>query len=101
MVIPALVVAEVSYLIGSRLGAAAEAKFVASLEPMEVRAPEPEDWRRISALVHQYRDLPLGAADASVVVLADRLRTTRLMTLDHRHFSVVRNAAGKPFQLVP
>jgi hypothetical protein len=33
--------------------------------------------------------------------LAARYRTDRLLTLDHRHFRVVRSIAGKPFALLP
>ena len=101
MVIPALCVAEVCYLLGRRHGADAEARFVSSLANFRVVAPEPDDWPRIGALVRRYADLPLGAIDASVAVLADRLRTTRVVTLDRRHFSVVRNRKGRAFELHP
>jgi predicted nucleic acid-binding protein len=101
LVVPALVVCEASYVIGSRLGAKAEARFLASLSEVEVRAPEPEDWSRIAALVEEYRDLPLGGADASLMVLADRLRTRLIITLDRRDFSLVRNRDGLPFELLP
>jgi predicted nucleic acid-binding protein len=101
LVVPALVVCEASYVIGSRLGVKAEARFLASLNEVEVRAPEPEDWSRIAALVEEYRDLPLGGADASLMVLADRLRTRLIITLDRRDFSLVRNRDGLPFQLLP
>jgi predicted nucleic acid-binding protein len=36
-----------------------------------------------------------------LVVLAQRYRTDRLLTLDHRHFRVLRTQAGKPFTLLP
>jgi uncharacterized protein len=35
-------------------------------------------------LVNTYRSLPLGAADASVVAIAERLRLTDVATLDRR-----------------
>lgn len=38
----------------------------------------------------QYADLDIGLTDASIVVLARRCRTERLLTLDQRHFTVVR-----------
>jgi predicted nucleic acid-binding protein len=66
-----------------------------------VRSPEPDDWKRISALVAKYRSLPLGGTDASVIVLADRLRTSLIITLDRRDFGAVRNATGRPFELLP
>lgn len=47
------------------------------------------DTARMAALVRQYADLRLGAADASVIALAERLNITDVATLDRRHFTVV------------
>lgn len=101
LVIPAMIVNEATYLVGRDLGPAVESRFLAALADLDVRAPEPEDWKEIAALVHKYRDLPLGGADASLVVLANRLRTRLIVTLDERHFRVVTNAAGQHFELLP
>lgn len=101
MVIPALCVAEVCYLLGQRHGAEVEARFVSGLADFRVQAPEPEDWPQIAALVRSYGDLPIGATDASVAVLADRLKTKRVATLDRRHFSVIRSRDGSAFELYP
>ncbi len=101
LVIPVLVVAEVSYLASTRLGAEAEAKFVASLSDLDVEAPPPEEWIRIAELIRQYANFPLGATDASVIALAERLRTPYVLTLDHRHFRAVRPKHCEAFQLLP
>ncbi len=101
LVIPALCIAEVCYLLGKRHGPESEARFVHGLATYHVLAPEPEDWIRIGELVRRYGDLPLGTTDASVVVLAERLGTTRIVTLDRRHFSVVRNRQGEALDLSP
>ena len=101
LVIPALVITETCYLIGTRLGAAVEARFVASLADLDVRGPEASDWKRIGALVEQYANFSLGTVDGSVVVLADRLRTNLIVTLDRRHFGAVRGRSGRPFRLLP
>lgn len=93
--------AEVCYLIGTRLGPSVEARFVTTLADFDVRVPEPSDWQRIGALVKQYADFPLGGVDASVIVLAERLRTRVIVTLDRRHFGAVRGATGRPFELLP
>jgi predicted nucleic acid-binding protein len=37
-------------------------------------------------IIDRYRDLQLGLTDASLVVIAARYQTTRLLTLDERHF---------------
>ena len=96
-----MIVNEATYLVGRDLGPAVESKFLAAFANLDVRAPEPEDWKEIAALVHRYRDLPLGGADASLIVLANRLRTRLILTLDQRYFRAVKNAAGQPFELLP
>jgi predicted nucleic acid-binding protein len=48
-----------------------------------------------------YGGLRPGLADASVVVIAGAARTTRLLTLDDRHFRAVRPLWGKAFTLLP
>ena len=73
--IPALVVAEVTYIVGRRLGASVEAAFLHGLEVFQVEAPSPDEWPRIASLVEQYRNFPLGGTDASVVALAERFET--------------------------
>jgi predicted nucleic acid-binding protein len=39
--------------------------------------------------------------DASVVVLADRYGAKDILTLDERHFRVVRTRDRRPFRLLP
>lgn len=90
LVIPALVVAEAAYLVGQRLGARAEASFIRGLSELDVEAPNGADWERMGDLMERYANFPLGATDASVVALAERLDTELVITLDHRHFAAIR-----------
>jgi uncharacterized protein len=101
LVIPALVVAEVSYVIGKRLGPQAETAFLRSLEEFDVEAPSVEDWPRIAALVEEYADFPLGGIDASVVAVGERLGTDVVITLDRHHFSAVRPRHCDVLRLLP
>ena len=101
LVIPALVVAEVTYLVGSRMGADTEARFLRALASQEIEAPSTEDWSAIADLVERYADFPLGGTDASVAALAERLGTDVIVTLDRRHFGAVRRADGRAFRLLP
>ena len=101
LVVPALVVAEVCYLIASRLGSATEAQFLRGLAAVEVEAPTTEEWDSMAGLVEKYGDFPLGSTDASVAVLAERLGTDLIVTLDRRHFSAFRMTNGRAFRLVP
>jgi predicted nucleic acid-binding protein len=101
--VPQLVVAEVTYLLGKRLGWRAEARFLSDLEAGNLTT-EPvlaADWSRIAELVSTYHDLRLGTVDASVIATAERLWATTVATLDRRHFSVVRPKHVRAFELVP
>ena len=101
LIIPALVVAEATYLVGTRLGPSVEAEFLRGLGALDVEAPEPGDWTRISELVERYANFPLGGTDASVVALAERLGTETVITLDRRHFGAVRPRHCEALRLLP
>ncbi len=101
LVVPALVLAEVTYFIGTRLGPGAEARFWRGVAVLEVEAPLPDEQVRIAELVEEYGDFPLGGTDASVIALAERLDATTIVTLDHRHFGAVRPRHAAAFSLLP
>jgi predicted nucleic acid-binding protein len=101
LVVPMMVAAETAYFVGKRLGPAIEARFLAGLADFDIESPHPEDWARIAELVSQYRDFPLGGVDASVVALAERLKTDLIVTLDQRHFRAVRPRHVEAFRLLP
>ncbi len=103
LVTTALVIAEAAYLIDRQLGPAAEAALYASITSRQllVENLEDSDWERIAGLVTTYASLRLGGTDASVVTLAERLGTTRIATLNHRHFTVVRPRHADAFELLP
>jgi len=103
LLVPMLVVAEVAYLMSTRLAPAAEIAFLGNLAggtylPEPVDAP---DWLRIAELVARYRDLPLGTADASLVAAAERLGITTVASFDRRHLSVVVPSHATGFELLP
>jgi hypothetical protein len=88
---------ETSWLIETHLGPEAEASFLRSISSSGIAVEQ------LSAdeLVATYADLPLGALDASVVATAERLSATTLLTLDRRHFSIVRPSHTGSFLLLP
>ena len=59
------------------------------------------DFARMAELVRRYDDLPLGTTDASVIALAERLGIDEIVTLDHRHFRVVRPSHVEALTLLP
>jgi predicted nucleic acid-binding protein len=103
LVVPAFVAAEADFLILTRLGVEAELAFLEDLAAgtFQVESLTPEELRTAARLARQYRDLKLGLADLSVVVLVARFRTTRLLTFDDGAFRVVEPLQGGRFTLLP
>lgn len=101
---PPTVIAEACYLIDRYNGAEAEAVFLEDLAAGAyglVAGLLPEDLGRMADLVRKYSNLPLGGTDASVITLAERVGTLDIATINHRHFTVVRNLRGEAFTLYP
>ena len=100
---PILVVTEVAYLLGTRVGPDTEVRFLGDLAAGELVTEQvaPGDWLRIAELVAAYRNLPLGTVDASIVAACERVGARSIATLDRRHFSVVRPVHISGFDLLP
>ena len=60
-----------------------------------------EDLARVKSLMKQYSDQPMDLADASLVVLAERFKLRKVLTLDRRHFGVYRPRHTSYFELFP
>lgn len=97
------VLAELDYLLSTKVSqdaALALLDQVAAgayrLEPMAA-----DDVARAAEIVRQYRDLRLGLADASLVVLAERHDMLDILTLDERHFRAITGPGGRPFRILP
>jgi predicted nucleic acid-binding protein len=87
--VPAGALAEMTFLIEERLGLPALDAFLSNLSDRALSLDCGEDdFPRIRELATRYRDLPLGAVDASVVACAER-NGGRVLTLDRRDFDVV------------
>lgn len=98
-----LAVAEADYLILDRLGVDVELAFIEDLETgtFVVECLSPDELRTARSVVEQHRDLRLGLADASLVVLAQRYATTRIVTFDERAFRTVVPLQGGAFTVLP
>jgi predicted nucleic acid-binding protein len=103
LILSPFVLAEVDYLLASRIGVDEEFAFLAEVAggAYQLEPFGSADVAAAHAVVERYRDLELGLADASLVVLAERLGTTDVLTLDRRHFSALRMRKGKRFRLLP
>jgi uncharacterized protein len=106
LVISPMVAAESDYMLFTRLGAPAARQFAADVAAEAYELPEWTAADHAAALEVINRDSDdsnyIGIADAANVVLADRYRTTRLLTLDQRHFRRLRPLWGADhFTLLP
>jgi hypothetical protein len=97
------VLAELDYLLATRVGVDAERALLAEVGRgvYRLEAFEPDDITAAERVIGRYRDLGIGLADASLVVLAARYGTRDLLTLDERHFRAMRGPGGRPFRLLP
>jgi uncharacterized protein len=101
LVVPTFVAAEAAYLVGRWLGPHAQAQFVRGLGSWDVTQTGAEEWPRVADLIDKYADFPLGAADASVVALAERLDTDLVVTFDLRHFRAIKPDHCEHLTLLP
>jgi uncharacterized protein len=98
-----LAVAEADYLILDRLGVDVELAFIEDLASgtFVVDCLTRDELDTARSVVERYRDLRLGLADASLVVLAARYSTSRIVTFDERAFRTVRPLQGGVFTVLP
>lgn len=103
MVVSPYVVAEIDYLVATRVGVAAEVEILRELGGGAYVLPEmaQKDLARAADVIEKHRDQDIGVTDASIVILAERYASRTLLTLDHRHFDVLRPLGGGRFTLLP
>ena len=103
LVVSPYVVAELDYLVASRLGVSAELAVLRELAggAWDLAAFGTEDLAQAWAVVERYADQAIGLADASIVILAARYQTRTVVTLDRRHFGVLRPIDGDSFRILP
>ena len=106
LVVSPMVVAEADYMLASRLGPKAARRFATDIAS---EAYDLAEWTAsdhtaaLTVIAEQGDDSDcLSVADASNVILADRHRTTTILTLDQRHFRRLRPMWGAGhFTLLP
>ena len=103
ILVPSMVLAETCYWLDKRIGPEAEASFLDAVADGTFTLVEltRNDLIRMSELVRTFASFPLGATDASVVAVAERLQVREIATFDRRHFSAITPKAGGHFTLLP
>ena len=103
LIVPITVVPEASYMLNTHLGTVADRSFLTSIiegglavEPCSVA-----DVSRSLDIMGKYADANFGLVDASVMAIAERLKITKILTCDRRHFSLFRPKHCTGFELYP
>lgn len=96
------VLAELDYLLATRVGRAARMSLLGEVQrgALHLETFSATDVRAAVAIIERHADLAISLADASIVVLAARHKIQDVLTLDQRHFRLLA-ANDKPFRLLP
>lgn len=100
-IVPSPVLVEVDYFLDGFAGT-----FLTVLEQVRsgafvVEDLITEDYERADEVLRTYTDLNVGFVDAAVLAVTERLGETKLATLDHRHFGVMRPRHCEALELLP
>lgn len=103
LILSPFVLAELDYMVNRDSGAGGELKVLADVAGGVYSVAEfsRADVAQATGVVERYSDLRIGLADASIVVLAARYGTTRVLTLDERHFRAMRPLHAEAFTILP
>ena len=93
---------EAIYLLGARTGWAGQEALFTLVERGDLLTLDlsVSDMAQCRALMKQYRNVPMDFADATLVVLAGRIRTLRVFTLDS-DFRTYRSLTKRAFTIIP
>ena len=97
------VLAELAYLVATRHGVDAELSVLTGIAGGAWLLPSfgSGQLTKSISVIERYRDQEIGLADVSLLVLADQFGSRRILTLDHRHFDIIRPIGGGRFSLLP
>ncbi len=103
LVVSPYVIAELDHLFTQRHGVSRELLTLRELAggAYDLPALDAADLAACADVIEKYADQAIGVADASIVVLAKRYGTRTILTLDRRHFDVLRPLDGGQFRIVP
>jgi len=97
------VFAELDYFIQKYGGVRSELLFMADVSKAayELAPFGRDDVAKAMDIIQKYRELKIGLADASIVILATRYDTRDVLTLDERHFRSMRPEGRRSFRILP
>jgi uncharacterized protein len=95
------VIGEVMYFVSELAsGPISFAKFLLASGVRIVDSTRPQQVLAAAELMGKYSDTPMDFADATLVLLAEEVGVTEILSLDRRGFSTYRPAKGNRFRLI-
>jgi len=101
--IPLTILPEVDYLATKYLGKVVSRAFLGEIIAGAFKHInlDSADIQDIAKTMTTYADIPIRFVDASILVLSDRHAISHILTLDHRHFSIIRSQKSGLLTLLP
>lgn len=101
--LPDVVLPELTYLILRELEVKHLTAFLRSVVDNDfvVERTTSEDLERAAKILEQYNDNNIDLVDAVIVAMTERLKITKILTIDRRHFSVFRPKHAAAFEILP
>jgi uncharacterized protein len=103
ILVPSTVLPEVDYLVSKYLGEPVARAFLEDLIAgcFTYLTIELEDIQHAVEIMMQYNVVPLGLVDASLIAVAERYQIQHILTLDRKHFSLIKPKKLRYLELLP
>ncbi|MGA9379824.1 MAG: PIN domain-containing protein [Phormidium sp.] len=103
ILLPQTVLTEVAYLVGREAGIATVVAFLRGLSASRFHliALTDADLLRAAEILDEYSDSRVDFVDATVMAVAERFGSTKILTLDQRDFRLFRPRHCKSFEILP
>ncbi len=103
LIIPASILPELDYMVTKYLGEIVMRSFLDELIEgiFTYLSLDIDDIQRTLEIMARYSDIPIGFVDASLVALAERHHLKQILTLDRRHFNIIRSERIDYLELLP
>jgi predicted nucleic acid-binding protein len=102
-IVPQTVLTETTYMLDKWLGHHVMRSFVARMNrsDWDIRPIQASDLQRCEELLEQYADSRLDFVDSTLVALSEQLDIDTILTLDRRHFYMIRPKHIPHFTILP
>lgn len=103
IILPVPAITETAYFLSKNKGIGEVAKFLDSLSvtKFQLETPAAEDYKRAAGILRKYNDANIDFVDVLIVAIAERLKITKILTVDRRHFGAFKPRRCAAFEILP